>query len=319
VKNLARLALFLSLCFAVLFISAAGLRYVGLRIDWARVLPARPEAMLPEFISAARWALPFAVYFSILLGLSYSDRRLTGIPSFTNRRARKRPLFTPVAVIAIIVFILGFSFAVSLGLDRLGTMPPARDTQKPLGGPGLILMQGDNAIVLLGEPTDVRGPRAAAIPGRQLVYQEQPVGPDNSILSLPPVPFRDESPWFLKSIAIDFSLSARQFESRLREGVIPFLIYAGSVIFLLASLGFVLRLSHWPLANLFLGALAFRGILAAETFLNSPETQDLFASFLGNRFPLSWTVPLVFCFFGVLVDLYSILVYLAKRRADEED
>jgi hypothetical protein len=198
-------------------------------------------------------------------------------------------------------------------------MPPARDTQKPLGGPGLILTQGDNAIVLLGGPEEIRGPRVAAIPGRQLIYQEQPVGPDNTILSLPPIPFRDESAWFLKSIAIDFFLSGRQFESRLAEGIIPFFIYAGALVFLLASLGFILRLSNWPLANLFLGVLAFRGILAAETFLNSPEIQDLFGSFLGNRLPLSLTVPLIFCFFGVLVYLYTILVYLAKRRADEED
>jgi tellurite resistance protein TehA-like permease len=46
--------------------------------------------------------------------------------------------------------------------------------------------------------------------------------------------------------------------------------------------------------------------------------QDLFESFLGNL-PLSLTVPLIFCAFGVLVYLYSVLVYLARRRSDEED
>jgi hypothetical protein len=318
VKNLARLALFLSLCFAALFISAAGLRYVSLRIEWARVIPASPEAMLPEFIAAARWALPFSVYFSILFGLSYSGRFLVRSP-LTKRHGRKHLSFAPVVVLTIIILVLGISFAVSLGLSRLGTMPPARETRTPLGGPGLILTGANTAIVLLDTPANSRGPRVAAIPGRPLIYQEQPVGFDNRIISLPPVPFRDESPWFLKSIAIDFSLTGTQFESRLEQGVIPFFIYAGALIFMLASLGFILSLSNWPLANLFLGALAFRGILAAETFLNSQEIQELFATFLGNRLPLSWTVPLIFCFFGVLVYLYTILVYLAKRRSDEED
>jgi hypothetical protein len=318
VKNLARLALFLSLCFVALLVSAAGLRYVGLRIEWARVIPASPEAMLPEFIAAARWALPFAVYFSILFGLSYSNRFLVR-SSLTKRRGRKRLPFTPVAVLTIIILVLGISFAASLGLSRLGTMPPARDVQKPLGGPGLILTGANTAIVLLDTPANSQGPRVAAIPGRPLIYQEQPIGPDNRVISLPLVPFMDESPWFLKSIAVDFFLTGTQFESRLEQGFVPFFIYAGALIFMLASLGFILSVSNWPLANLFLGALAFRGVLAAETFLNSQEIQELFASFLGNRLPLSWTVPLIFCFFGVLVYLYTILAYLAKRRSNEED
>jgi hypothetical protein len=95
-------------------------------------------------------------------------------------------------------------------------------------------------------------------------------------------------------------------------------MYAGALIFLLVSLGFILKLSNWPLANLFLGCLAFRGVLAAETFLNSPEIQDLFAEFLENRLPLSYTVPLIFCVFGVMINLYTFLVFLARRRADEE-
>ena len=97
-----------------------------------------------------------------------------------------------------------------------------------------------------------------------------------------------------------------------------FLIYAGALILLLGSLGCVLNMSAWPLANLFLGCLAFRGILALEILLNSPEMQELFESFLENRLPLSLTVPLIFCAAGVLVYLYSILVYLAKRRGDED-
>jgi uncharacterized membrane protein YfcA len=72
-------------------------------------------------------------------------------------------------------------------------------------------------------------------------------------------------------------------------------------------------------ANLFLGCLAFRGILALETFLNSPEMQDAFGSFLGSWLLASLTVPLIFCFIGLLVYLYSILVFLSKRRSYEED
>jgi hypothetical protein len=219
---------------------------------------------------------------------------------------------------------LGFSTWVSLGLERLEGVPPARDIANPLGEAGLILSQNTGSgspgtsIVLLKGPAEPRGPRVVAIPNRPLLYQADPVGPNNTILSLPPIPFSDESPWFLKSMAIDLNLSAARFGLFFNQGFMPFLIYAGGLIFFLSSLSFVVKLSAWPLANLFLGCLAFRGILALETFFNSPEIQDVFKSFLENRLPLSLTVPLIFCLFGLLVRLYSVLVFLARRRSDEE-
>jgi hypothetical protein len=75
-------------------------------------------------------------------------------------------------------------------------------------------------------------------------------------------------------------------------------------------------LSAWPLANLFLGGLAFRGVLALETFLNTPEIQDIIASFLKNIFPVSLIAPLVFLGIGILVCLYSFLVHLSKKQVD---
>jgi hypothetical protein len=313
VKNIARLVLFFSLSFTALFLFSAALRYLHLWIGEVRLLPARPRTALPEFIAAARWALSLTVYVSLLLGLSYAARLNAGLPG-----AGKQRFPAPPAMLCLFILSLAFSTGVSLGLERLGNMVPAPGLPRPLGGPGLTLTQGDTTIVALRGPAENRGPRVVAMPGRPLVYQEQPLGPNNTTLSLPPVPFRDEAPWFLRSLAIDFSLTGRQLEARLGEGLVVFLIYAGALIFLLISLGFILKLSNWPLANLFLGCLAFRGILAAEIFLNSPEIQDLFASFLENRLPLSYTVPLVFCLFGVLVNLYTFLVFLARRRPDEE-
>jgi hypothetical protein len=312
-KKTARLVLFFSLCFAVLLLFSAALRYFHIRAGGMRFLPSQPQTALPEFITAARWALPVTVYFSLLFGLSYAARLSAGLLG-----AGRRGLSAPPAMLCLFILSLALSGGVSLGLERLGNMIPAPGIPRSLGGPGLLLTQGDTTIVLLRGPEERLGPRVVSVPGRPLIYQEQPLGPNNTVLSLPPVPFRDESPWFLRSLAIDFSLTGRQFEARLREGLVSLLIYAGALIFLLVSLGFILKLSNWPLANLFLGCLAFRGVLAAETFLNSPEIQNLFAGFLGDRLPLSYTVPLIFCAFGVLVNLYTFLVFLARRRTDEE-
>jgi hypothetical protein len=314
-KNLARLILFFSLSFVILLLCSAGLRFFHVRIDGVRLLPVQPRMMLTDFVAAARWALPLGIYASLLSGLSYAARLNAGLLG-----GRRRPLAAPLAMLCLFVLALAFGGGVSLGLERLGDMVPARDTARPPGGPGMLLGRGDTSIVLLREPGEDRGPRVVAIPGRPLLYQEQPLGPNNTVLSLPPVPFRSGGPWFLRSIAVDFSLTARQFEARLKEGPLPFFMYTGALAFLLVSLGFILKFSNWPLANLFLGCLCFRGVLAGETFLNSPETVELFGSFLGNRFPLplTYTTPLIFCFFGLLINLYSFLVYLTKRRSDEE-
>jgi len=74
----------------------------------------------------------------------------------------------------------------------------------------------------------------------------------------------------------------------------------------------------WPLADLFLGALAFRGILAVETFLNTPEMQEIIGSYLDNKIPVSMAVPAVFFSFGLLVNIYAVLVYVIKRRKSDD-
>jgi hypothetical protein len=307
VRNPARLALFFSCCFVILLLIALMIRFLELRTGELRALRGLPETKLPEFISALRWALAPALYISVLLGLSYSSRRKMAIP---------------LSFCTLFVLSLAAVFGLSQGLERLRELSPppgsAVSTVPALSGEkGLILSQAGASIIILRTPEEVRGPRVAAIPGQPLAYQEQPRGPNNTVIPLPPLPFRNETSPFLNSLFIDFSLSAGQFEAREKEGLIPLGIYAAALILFLVSLRFILDIGNWPLASLFLGALAFRGVLAFDTFLNSGEIQDLLASFVGDRIPLAFISPLVFCTLGLLVLLYTALVHLVKdgRRA----
>jgi hypothetical protein len=200
-------------------------------------------------------------------------------------------------------------------------VPPSRIAVKPMGGPGIILsnesIRDETAVVLLKGPNEPRGPRVVAIPSQPLVFYEQ--APPHAEFTLPPIPFNSETPWFLKSLSIDIRLSAEQMQRRLAQGLFPFLIYSGALIFFLVSLGFILNFSAWPLANLFLGCLAFRGILALETYFNLPDMQDVFDSFAGKWLPLELAVPMIFGVCGLLIYTYSILVYIAKKRSSDED
>jgi hypothetical protein len=302
-KNLARLALFFTICFAVVFVVSVLLNFLGLWVDAAKTLPFRPGRS-GDFIASGSKAIPAALYITILLSLSYTARR-------------KIPVFLSIA--GIFVLASGFTLAFTLGIGHLNNVnlaPPAFRTVK--GEPGLILSRADTSMILL-KGTDVQGgPRIAVIPGQPLIYQETPLGPDNTALSLPSLPFRTDSVWFISSIAIDFDLVSREFADRLGQSLFLFCVYAAALIFFLSGLRFLLELSQWPLANLFLGALVFRGILALETFLDTPETEEFLKSFLGERLLGPVLTPLVFCVLGTLVVVYTLLVGLArdKRRSD---
>ena len=102
--------------------------------------------------------------------------------------------------------------------------------------------------------------------------------------------------------------------NRFREDRLHFAFYAFSLILLLASMHFIFGLSHWPLANIFLGALVFRGLLALEVFLNSREINNLIGSFLGEGIPPVMITPIVLGAIGILSMLYSILAHMARPK-----
>jgi hypothetical protein len=145
------------------------------------------------------------------------------------------------------------------------------------------------------------------------------MGPNNTILSLPALPFGDNIPWFVRSLDIDFNLSAAELRGRLGDSLFSFAVYAFSLILLLSSLRFLLDLSQWPLANLFLGALVFRLILALEAFLNSSETNTLVASFLDGRAPPMLITPLVFSALAILIMVYTLLAGIARVLGSRRD
>jgi len=305
VRKLVKLVLFYSLSFAILFLGATGLRFLELRIEWIRALSQEREAVLVEIITAARWALSLVIYGGVLLGLSYVIRR---------------GVFALTAIPCIALLTIAFTFGIGQLLEDWEHVPPAKIPMQPLGKPGLILSNNvrpaGTALILLEGSVKPDGSRVVATPGKPLLYQEKFPGKDMSLLSLPPAPFSDNCPWFLRSLAIDLKLNAENVRRQVNAGLLPFLTYTGTLVFLLCSLMFILRISVWPLANLFLGCLAFRGVLALELFFRTPEMQGIFDSFLQNRLPLSLVVPLIFCVVGLLAFLYSFLVYLVKRQSN---
>jgi len=278
-------------------------KFLSLQVDWLKSLPPRPETILSMMYAAASWALSLSLFSSIVVTLNYAVRR-------------KCPVLIAVPCVMILSFV--FCFGILFILNQLKFVPPAQSSGKTMGGSGIILSnslsKNETAVVLLNGTTEPLGPRVVAIPGQPLLYQRS----STYNMELPSVPFRDDTPWFLKNLSIDIRLNGEMFQRKFSEGFFSFLLYVGSLIFLLCSLGYLFKGSSWSLANLFLASLAFCGVISLLTFLNSPEMQEIIGSFLRNFLPLSLALPVLFIGFGGLVNLYSLLRFAAARRSDDD-
>ncbi|MDR2495426.1 MAG: hypothetical protein LBD24_09425 [Spirochaetaceae bacterium] len=311
-KHIVQLVLGISLCFAVVFVLSLVLKLLQIRIESVRAIPVLSRLSIEECITAARVAFPVTIYFSILLGISYTARR--GIP-------------VPASIICLVILGMGAALLIALGINALERIPP--DSSPPqgitLGEPGLIFSHPPHKTrVFLQDPGSPQGSQVVAEPDRPLRYEKSPSRFDGlgtaQGFGFSPTLLQSNTYFFLQSILSDIDRAAAQFSRRFKEGFMLFFLYMLSLVFLLSSCRFIMDLSVWPLANLFLGILAFRGVLALEKILNSEETQSLLASFMGDRFPQGVLSPLAFGCLGAVIILYTALARLGKsRRMIDED
>ena len=310
-RNFARLTLYFSLTFILIFAAVTGLKYLSLQVDWAKILPPKPETPLTLLIAAAHWALALTLFSSIILTINYIVRR---------------EYFPLVSILTVMVLSIVFCFGISFALNKMKSAPSSTVEGIQLSEKGLILSnslsRNVTAIILLEGTANPYGPRVTAIPGQPLAYIEGLPSADanqNAALNLPPIPFTDNTPWFLKSFDIDIRINAEMFQQKYSEGILSYLIYVGSFIFILCSLGYLIKFSVWPLANLFLAMIVFRGVISLGTLLNAPEIQNVIGVFLNNKILTSLALPLLFAGFGVLVYIYTMLTAAAKRKNDNVD
>ena len=272
---------------------------MSLYIQWVQYLPQSSRTILSFIIPAAHWALSLAMFASILLSLSYA--------------ARKR-IFAPLSMFCIILLSLIFNTGLSFVLSQLRYVPSEPVASNLMGERGLILSNSqtpnETVIILLNGMEDPLGPRVTAAPESPLFFQASTTAAG---MPLPPVPFAQTSPPFLNNVFSDININSVYLQRRFSDDHLSYLIYAGALIFMLSSLGFIMKISAWPLAGFFLGVLAFRGILSLETFLNSQEMQEFFAAFFQDMIPLVMVVPFIFLGFSLLLNIYSFLVFASKR------
>jgi len=262
--------------------------------------PAKTRAFSGIPITYLESSVTAAFYLVILLGLNYA--------------ARRRIVF-PAAFAVIFVFIILLSGAAFFGMESLEKMGVNISIKKPLAEaakPGFILNSGAMSgyqTAFLENPQKPDGAAVIIIEGQKFNYQSQGVPVNRNRL-----PIFAEKRGIFYNIARDIEHSSRFFSAWFNSGLWFYGVYAGSLAAFLLSLGCLVNISFWSLANLFFGALAFRGALTLENFLNQNNIHDMLSSFAGNLIHPSLINPLIFSSLSVLILLYSGLVYLARGR-----
>jgi hypothetical protein len=131
--------------------------------------------------------------------------------------------------------------------------------------------------------------------------------------SAKPLSFKFDRILFAQDIEEDFLRLAGNLERLMEIGFANAVIYIAGLTVLLISMRFIMDLSYWALANLFLGFVAFGGILAFELFMNSSRVQAVLLSFRVDGISTSFINPLIYCVTGLLVMGTSGVFYLAKK------
>jgi len=301
VKNIASLVLFLIFTFIGILILAT---LLALLQDWtSSALLFPPDTVISgvfngKIASYLASSLPAAFYLSVLLGLNYAVRRRIAYP---------------VSFMLIWVFILILSGAAFMGLESLKRMDFSVSIKKPsreLAKPGLLLSKGtlnNNQWIFLGDP--YRQDSARVVLSQSLEYQGQDAAPAPM-----PLPFFAKQNGIFDSIDRDFGHSSGIFSASFEDGLLFYGLYTGSLAAFLLSLGCLVNISFWSLANLFFGALAFRGALALENFLNQPHIHQLLSSFAGKVLNDSFINPVIFFTLSMMILLYSCLIYLSRGK-----
>ncbi len=258
-----------------------------------------------EFYGALKRALSFTLYGTVLISLSYSVRKTVG------------------ALPTLIVITLSgtlLSGGITEGLKTISASPVSATMAKllyqpkALGEPGLIRAytteSGVTVQAVLGDSGIAQG-SAIVMEGTKALRKVDFPAPGTVVWKNP---FEQGTIGTIRTLEEELFLSSDRLFRRADQGWLDILVFALTLSFFLASFQFVFRLTAWPLANLFLGALIFRFLVFFEQAIYSEEATQFIGVLSQGFLPESMVTPAALVALGILLNIYSLLLYLAQDR-----
>jgi hypothetical protein len=249
-----------------------------------------------EFVNAAHTGIPFTLYLSVLLGLSYT--------------ARKKIRIIP-SIVVIFLLAVGWTVLFAWATAHIPPHPYVSRTSVSLARDGLIMTaeNGQKSVF-----PSAASPLPSAASEGMLEPDKTPQMPSPA----KPLSFKSDRIFFIQNISKDFLHLAENFDQLRETGFVNFTLYAAGLVVLLVSMRFIMDLSVWALANLFLGFIAFSGIFTFELFINSTSFHRLLLSLVTDGISTSLINPLILCVAGLFVMGVNGVVYSIKKKGRNE-
>lgn len=299
-KGIARLLLVCVLTYIVI------LTLIGLLVfvhAWIQTVDSLYTAVFfpkSALLESFKLALPSALYLSILIGISYSVRRkVHAVPS----------------LIILIVLIPALCTGSAELLEALiNTSTQDQQVLVPdLKRNGLMIALGEETLIIAGPETDPALVAVKLSPYQAFKYYPEGLGSLPEHIDSPNL-FNQVRPSFVFSMAEDFKKVSDYWFALKKEKMLFFIGALAAISFLLVSLRGIMSFSAWPFANLVLSLIAFRLVLYLDVLLASEGTRLFLQKLI--TIPLHsymiYMVPL--CLLAVLLQLYSLLSFIAGNR-----
>lgn len=306
VKNVLRLVLFYLIAFLFFLLLGTGVSTMRVWMDGAFGIPPHSISVYSTVLYFLGATLPAAAFGASLLVIPNGMRR--------------GPLLTGTVVLFLSTAVLtGVTYGTSV--LRRTTVPAPRDLNaQVLGAPGLIVDYSEASLIYLDDPGNGLGKAVVAKAGAPLrvtsareaqasvqrMRETSPFGP-----SL-------ETPATFSSLERVFSGAAHRLSLAGQEGLMALLAYSLALALLMASFSPFAGVTKWPLADLVLCAIFYRGLLEFEGIVASGPVVR-FASALGLGVPQDYLVPGMLGAVGLLILVAGSLVRFLSGRREPSD
>jgi len=297
VNKFFRLVLFVIVIFLSVFVISNITAFLKVWINAASSIPAGTSVSAGEILPFIYWTLPLTFYSGILFAANYA--LMNKIQPF-------------LSFVLILVCSSAFFCAAVKGLDRIKNsgLPPLELPGRTLGSAGLMLSAGEATIILTGDPASDTKNRVISLPGEPLIFD---AGGGGESIQTPSVSFVRETNRFFNGTHLDFTFCANEIMENSADGLRT-LILAASLGAVLISISFIFNIGNWYLANLFLSAVLFRGVLFFQVFINSMPVRGFLSGIFRGVLPESLVTPLVFACLAILLVFYVIVAALAGTK-----
>lgn len=218
-----------------------------------------------------------------------------------------------MSTVLLTLLVGGAVIGLGEGLDRLEQslkLAGAAAAQTPLRT-GQIRSYGTGSAVLADRDTGPDSDWVIVQPGKPLSLRrmDASMAADLSITTL-----QRNVPASMRGLIADLAAYAERFRAHREAGRLPYMAHILSLVFFLASFRFVLQITKWPLADLFLGTILFRWLVSLDLFVGSPEALGYIADLSGSLVPRIYTQPFGMAVLAVLLNVFMFLNYLARDR-----